>query len=131
MKPTDSYEGRFAYEGLDRIIHEKARLGILTSLLTRRNGLTFGDLKKLCNLTDGNLSRHLKSLEEEGLVEIIKRFERNRPQTWCRLTENGRKRFLAYLSELERVVQDATVATQRSKEVKDDPPFSSKPLFNT
>ncbi len=121
MKPND--EGRFAYEGLDRLMHEKARLGILTSLLTQRNGLTFGDLKKLCNLTDGNLSRHLKSLEEEGLVDIQKSFANNRPQTLCLLTKNGRKRFINYLQELERVVQDASSATKRSK--------ISKPVFNT
>ncbi len=123
MKPND--EGRFAYEGLDRLMHEKARLGILTSLLTQRNGLTFGDLKKLCNLTDGNLSRHLKSLEEEGLVDIQKSFANNRPQTLCLLTDSGRKRFIGYLQELERVVQDASKAAKRSKKT------ISKPLFNT
>ena len=122
MKQND--KGRFAYDGLDRLMHEKARLGILTSLLTQRNGLTFADLKNLCNLTDGNLSRHLKSLEEEGLVEIQKSFVNNRPQTLCRLTENGRKRFVNYLQELERVVQDASGATRRSKK-------TSKPIFNT
>ena len=109
------HHGRFAYEGLDRTIHEKARLGILTSLLTRREGLTFGDLKTLCNLTDGNLSRHLKALEEEGFVTIYKRFEKNRPQTLCFLTEEGRTRFLTYLQELERVIQDVTAATSEKK----------------
>ena len=124
MKQND--KGRFAYDGRDRLMHEKARLGILTSLLTQRNALTFADLKNLCNLTDGNLSRHLKSLEEEGLVDIHKSFVNNRPQTLCQLTENGRKRFINYLRELERVVQDASGAAQRSK--KKTP---SKPLFNT
>ncbi len=116
-------KGRFAYDGLDRLMHEKARLGILTSLLTQRNGLTFVDLKNLCNLTDGNLSRHLKSLEEEGLVDIQKSFTNNRPQTLCLLTEGGRKRFIAYLQELERVVQDASIAEKRSKK-------NTKPIFN-
>src|SRR6185369_17624040 len=64
MKPkTSSTEGRFAYEGLDRVIHERARLSILTSLITNPKPLTFGDLKELCALTDGNLSRHLRVLE--------------------------------------------------------------------
>lgn len=108
-------QGRFAYEGLNRTIHEKARLGILTSLLTRREGLTFGDLKTLCNLTDGNLNRHLKALEEEGLITIHKQFEKNRPQTSCFLTEEGRARFLAYLQELERVIQDVAAATSEKK----------------
>ena len=56
-----SNEGRFsADEGLDRVIHERARLSVLTSLITNPKGLTFGDLKQLCALTDGNLSRHLR-----------------------------------------------------------------------
>ena len=57
-KPASS-EARFAYEGLDRVIHERARLSVLTSLITNPKGLTFVDLKQLCGLTDGNLSRHL------------------------------------------------------------------------
>ena len=64
--------GRFAYEGLDRVLHEKARLGIMTSLVTRPEGLLFSDLKRLCALTDGNLSRHLEVLREAGLVEVWK-----------------------------------------------------------
>jgi len=68
-------QGRFAYEGLDRVIHERARLSILTSLLTHPKGVAFGDLKELCSLTDGNLSRHLRVLEEAGLVELAKGHE--------------------------------------------------------
>ena len=56
-------EGRFAYEGLDRVIHERARLSVLTSLITNPKGLPFNDLKQLCALTDGNLSRHLSVLK--------------------------------------------------------------------
>jgi len=98
---------RFAYEGLDRVIHERARLGILTSLIGQRKGLVFGDLKQLCGLTDGNLSRHLQVLQEAGLVEIAKSFRDNRPQTMCRITAQGRKRYLDYLAVLEQVVRDA------------------------
>ena len=65
-------EGRFAYEGLDRVIHERARLSILTSLITNPKGLAFGDLKELCSLTDGNLNRHLRVLEQGKMVEIVK-----------------------------------------------------------
>jgi DNA-binding MarR family transcriptional regulator len=104
-------EGRFAYEGLDRVIHERARLSVLTSLLTNPKGLTFGDLKQLCALTDGNLSRHLSVLEEAKMVEILKGHDRNRPQTLCRITANGRKRYLEYLSTLEQVVKDAAKGT--------------------
>jgi len=107
-----SETGRYAYEGLDRTIHEKARLGILTSLVAHPNGLLFGDLKELCSLTDGNLSRHLQILQESELVEVWKRFQLKRPQTLCRLTELGRQRLIAYIDELERVVADAAAARQ-------------------
>ena len=100
-------EGRFAYEGLDRVIHERARLSVLTSLITNPRGVTFGDLKQLCSLTDGNLSRHLRVLEVAKMVEIVKGHDRNRPQTVCRITASGRKRYLEYLMTLEQVVKDA------------------------
>lgn len=102
--------GRFAYEGLERIFHEKARLGIMTSLVTNPRGVIFSDLKELCHLTDGNLSRHLQVLNEAGFVEIWKGFHKNRPQTLCRITEEGRRRFLEYITVLETVVQDALKA---------------------
>jgi DNA-binding MarR family transcriptional regulator len=100
----------FAYDGLDRVIHEKARLGLLTSLMAHPKGLSFADLKQLCALTDGNLSRHLQVLQEAGLVEVIKGYEGNRPHTTCRLTKSGRKRFLDYLAVLEQLVRDAAKA---------------------
>jgi DNA-binding MarR family transcriptional regulator len=114
-----SIEGRFAYEGLDRVIHERARLSVLTSLATNPKGLTFGDLKQLCALTDGNLSRHLAVLEKAKMVEIKKGHDHNRPQTICRITASGNKRFLEYLSTLEQVVRDAAKAS--AKESKDAP----------
>ncbi len=100
-------EGRFAYEGLDRLIHERARLSVLTSLLTHPKGLTFVELKAMCSLTDGNLSRHLSILEQDGMVVIEKGHEKNRPQTVCRITAHGKKRYLEYLETLEQVVKDA------------------------
>ena len=109
---TKSSEGRFAYEGLDRVIHERARLSILTSLITSARGLTFNDLKQLCALTDGNLSRHLAVLEKDGMVEIVKGHEGNRPLTVCRITAAGRKRYLEYLSTLEQVISDAAKDTE-------------------
>lgn len=109
-----SRSGRYAYSGLDRIIHEKARLGILTSLISRPEGLLFGDLKQLCSLTDGNLSRHLQALEDAGLIEVWKGFRDRRPQTLCRLSNQGRERFLEYLEELERVVRDAAKVREKS-----------------
>ena len=104
--------GQFAYEGLDRVIHERARLGVLTSLIAHPKGLAFGDLRRLCQLTDGNLSRHLQVLTEAGFVDVTKSFEQNRPQTFCRITAEGRARYLDYLAVLEQVVRDAAAAVK-------------------
>jgi DNA-binding MarR family transcriptional regulator len=100
----------FAYEGLNRVIHERARLGVLTSLTGHPKGLVFGDLRELCGLTDGNLSRHLHVLQEAGLVAVSKGFAHNRPQTVCKITPLGRQRYLDYLAVLEQVVRDAARA---------------------
>ncbi len=102
--------GQFAFEGLDRTIHEKARLGLMTSLVARPEGLAFTDLKELCDLTDGNLNRHLEALHAAGLVEIRKTKAGRRTRTICRVTPLGRKRFLEYVAELERVVAEAAAA---------------------
>ena len=116
MAKADSttQSGRFAYDGLDRVIHEKARLSVLTSLVTHPKGLVFGDLKEMCGLTDGNLSRHLQVLEEAGLIDIQKGYDHNRPQTLCRITAQGRRRYLGYLQVLEQIVRDAATATDVS-----------------
>lgn len=105
--------GRFAYVGLDRIFHERARLSILTSLVAHPDGLVFNDLKAYCKLTDGNLSRHLQMLQDARLVDIVKSSHDKRPQTLCRLTQTGRDRFLDYISCLESVVSDAIDASSR------------------
>lgn len=99
--------GRFSYEGLDRVLHEKARLGILASLAAHTAGLLFNDLKELCSLTDGNLSRHLAVLNEADLVEVWKGPKSGRPQTMYRLTASGRQRFTEYIAVLENIVADA------------------------
>ena len=100
---------RFDYD-LERLIHEKARLGILTALAAEREGVVFNDLKELCDLTDGNLFRHLDKLVEAGLVAVAREADEGRPCSIYRLTGAGRARFLEYLSELERVVADAAPA---------------------
>ena len=112
MAKSKSEQGRFAYEGLDRVIHEKARLSVLTSLVAHPKGLVFGDLKQMCGLTDGNLSRHLQVLQEAGLVAIEKGYDHNRPQTVVRITPDGRQRYLEYLEVLEQVVRDAASAAK-------------------
>jgi DNA-binding transcriptional ArsR family regulator len=117
QQPGESEGGRFAYEGLDRVIHEKARLGLMTSLAASSQGVTFVELKELCRLTDGNLSRHLKVLEDAGLVALWKRGAGRNQQTLVRLTPTGRAEFLKYLEVLEQVVRDAGIApaTARKK----------------
>jgi DNA-binding MarR family transcriptional regulator len=107
--------GRYAYDGLQRPIHEKARLGIMTSLVSHPDGLSFSDLKELCGLTDGNLNRHLEVLREAGLISIQKDLSAERRQTWCRITPRGCEEFAAYLAELERVVADAAKTTELAK----------------
>jgi DNA-binding MarR family transcriptional regulator len=110
---------RFAYDGLDRVIHERARLSVLTSLVTHAKGLLFADLKQLCALTDGNLNRHLQVLEEARLIAITKGVQNNRPQTYCRITALGRRRYVEYLAVLERVLLDATKAVGMEEAAKE------------
>ena len=114
MKKTRSNgAARFAYEGLDRVIHERARLSVLTSLMTHPEGLSFVELKQMCALTDGNLARHLQVLEEEKIVRLSKEPGEpgeGRGQTTVRVTAAGRKRYLEYLATLEQVVRDAAAA---------------------
>lgn len=107
--------GRFSYDGLDRIMHEKARLGILASLAANAGGggLLFNDLKQMCSLTDGNLSRHLAVLTDAGLVEVRKSDKGSRQQTAYRLTAPGRRRFAEYISVLESVISDAQLEERR------------------
>ncbi len=110
-------DGRFAYDGLDRVIHEKARLGILTSLSAHPEGLLFNDLKQLCALTDGNLNRHLAVLVESGLLEAWKSASTQpRTQTLYRLTTLGQQRFLEYVNVLEQVVRDAAAVREAANQ---------------
>lgn len=109
-KSRNRTDAPFAYAGLDRVIHERARLSVLTSLITNPRGLTFTELKDLCALTDGNLNRHLQVLEAAGLVATFKGTENNRSLTLCRVTTDGRKRYIDYLRVIERVVLDAEAA---------------------
>lgn len=103
---------RFAYDGLDRVIHERARLCVLTSLITHSKGLLFGELKEFCALTDGNLNRHLQVLEEAKLISVTKGLDNNRSQTTCKITPLGRRRYLGYLAVLEQVILDGAIAVK-------------------
>ncbi|MCA8942845.1 MAG: transcriptional regulator [Planctomycetes bacterium] len=122
-KKTNDDAGAFAYS-LDRVLHEKARLGILTALLNQPDGCLFGDLKRLCDLTDGNLSRHLQVLQADELIEIWKASGPGRPQTLVRLSNAGRKAFLGYIEELSNVVADAQQAGVRRRRADPPPGFA-------
>jgi DNA-binding transcriptional ArsR family regulator len=110
MADDPKQPGRYAYS-LERLMHEPSRLGILSSLAAHPDGLLFNDLKVLVKLTDGNLSRQIQILQDEGLIGVEKSFVKNRPQTRCRLSDQGRLRFLDYITQLERVIHDAAQAT--------------------
>ena len=106
------------FQILKGVFHEPNRLAILSELCGSANGITFQELKDECNLTDGNLSRHLKALEEAKVIRIRKTFIKNRPQTTILLTDKGRDRFMDYLQALEEVLARAaeSVQSERGKE---------------
>jgi DNA-binding MarR family transcriptional regulator len=89
---------------LDRLIHERMRLGIV-SALAANSSLTFNDLKRLLKTTDGNLSVHARKLEEAGYIACSKSFEGRMPKTEYTLTETGRKAFEKYLNHMEALIQ--------------------------
>jgi predicted ArsR family transcriptional regulator len=92
--------------GLDRVFHERGRLAICSTLVAHPNGISFTQLQDACELTDGNLNRHLHALAEEGIVAQERRTGKGRPQTIVRITPAGRERFLAYIDSLEAIVRD-------------------------
>ncbi len=89
---------------LDRLIHERIRLGIVSALAAGET-LSFNDLKRLLDTTDGNLSVHARKLEEAGYVACLKSFEGRTPKTEYRLTEAGRQALEVYLDQMERIIQ--------------------------
>ena len=91
---------------LDKVIHERARLGIVASLAARGE-MTFGELKELLEMSDGNLSVHARVLEKAGFLKIEKEFVGRKPRTTMSLTAKGRKAFRRYVDQLERIVSPA------------------------
>ena len=94
---------------LDRLIHERIRLGIVSALAVNRS-LTFNELKALFDVSDGNLGAHARKLEEAGYVACAKSFEARRPKSRYRITQVGRKALLKYLEHIEAVIK----ATRRN-----------------
>jgi DNA-binding MarR family transcriptional regulator len=89
---------------LDRVIHEKGRLAIM-SMLAASPELSFTELRDALAMTDGNLTTHIKALQQEGYISVAKSFQNNRPLTTCSLTSAGRKAFAEYIGLLEQIVR--------------------------
>lgn len=96
-----------ALEDLDRVFHEKARLGILTTIVGCQDGMNFNELKQLCRLTDGNLNRHLKVLVDSGILSVRKSGQGRNTNSLYKLTARGRRAFERYLNALETILSAA------------------------
>jgi len=92
---------------LNKIIHERVRLAVMSALLTRRK-MTFNGLKALLNVTDGNLSVHTTILEKHRLLKIRKDFEGKKPRTTFTITREGRKLFNDYIEQLDNILHMRT-----------------------
>jgi DNA-binding MarR family transcriptional regulator len=91
---------------LNRVIHEKGRLAIMSALAAAPE-LTFTELRDLLDMTDGNLTTHIRTLQQEGFVSVAKSYQNNRPLTSCALTAAGRKAFAQYIDLLDRIVRQS------------------------
>ena len=89
---------------LDRVIHEKGRLAIM-SMLAAASELSFTEMRDSLGMTDGNIITHIRTLQEAGYVSVTKSFQNNRPLTTCSLTAAGRKAFTSYINLLEQIIQ--------------------------
>lgn len=110
----------FAYEGLERIFHERGRLAVCTCLVANSDGMSFKALQEACGLTDGNLNRHLHALAETGIVKLSRLRGNGRPTTIVRITPSGRTRFLQYIDELESVVRTVHAGEAEAKSAAAD-----------
>jgi len=110
LKPEPASRPRMHEDGgLDRLIYERVRLGIMSALATNEE-LTFNELKALFDVSDGNLGAHARKLEEAGYIACAKSFEARRPKSRYRITQVGRKALLRYLEHIEAVIK----ATRRN-----------------
>ena len=94
---------------LDRVIHEKGRLTIM-SLLAASSELSFTEMRDTLSMTDGNLTSHVRTLQEAGYLSVSKSYQGNRPLTTCSLTATGKKAFTSYINLLEQIVQQSRPA---------------------
>jgi DNA-binding transcriptional ArsR family regulator len=103
-------ENKSPIESLERIFHEPKRLAIMSALTASNGPLAFIELKESCDLTDGNLNRHLQVLADEGVIRINKTFVKRKPRTTVAITTKGIKRFSEYLDALRHVLHQAEAA---------------------
>lgn len=114
---------RKALEEIDRVFHEKARLGIMTTIIGSSDGMSFIELKELCDLTDGNLNRHLKVLVDTGVLNVRKTGQGRNTNSLYRLTAKGRRAFEKYLEALETILaaaKESTEARARANQARRD-----------
>jgi DNA-binding MarR family transcriptional regulator len=105
--------GSVVTEDLDRLIHERIRLGIVSALAANES-LPFADLRDILGTTDGNLSVHARKLEDAGYVRVTKGFEDRKPRTEYSLTAKGRRAFETYLARMEQILSAAREALERT-----------------
>ena len=112
-------DGTSPYEALEKIFHEPNRLSIMSAVCATDEGIAFIDLKEACGLTDGNLNRHLKVLQEAGAVTLEKTFVDSKPRTTIILSKKGLERFEEYLGALTTVLKTAkrAIPVERTRDV--------------
>lgn len=124
---TKKYEN--PYDELKKIFHEPKRMAIMSALCAAGNGLTFTELKKECDISDGNLNRHLKVLTEAKAVNIKKEFAGVKPRTTVYLSEQGIKQFTEYLNALTEVLNNALEAMPESNKSDSAIPLKGKAVM--
>jgi DNA-binding MarR family transcriptional regulator len=105
--------GKPASDELDRLVHERVRLGIVSALAAEER-LTFGDLKAVLKTSDGNLSVHARKLENAGYIEVLKGFEDRKPKTEYSLTAKGRRALETYIDRMETLLGEAREALEKT-----------------
>ncbi|HOP18873.1 MAG TPA: transcriptional regulator [Parvularculaceae bacterium] len=99
-------ESAFEYQSIDDVIHGRVRLAIM-AYLSGAGAADFNEIKAKVGGTDGNLSVHLRKLEEAGYIDVEKRFRGRRPQTILRLTDKGREAWIAYIGQMQALLRGA------------------------
>ena len=113
------------FQHLDKIIHEKGRMAIM-SMLAASTELSFTELREALRMTDGNVTTHIRTLQKAGYVAVVKSFQEKRPLTTCTLTAVGRKAFGAYVGLLEGIVKSAKQFEEKSKPIKSSKPSKTR-----